>query len=154
MRPFAILVAICSVWKNARDDANCDVSCGRSAPFGQCRSDARCGFGLDVALAESVFCPAGSSTPSTVTAGYYSSGIGDPKFPKQTRDQERECNPPYWCPGGSGSTDGKKNDGKKKLVLQSETVSLTRDFLSSTQKLEQQVDKLRAENDALTSIES
>ena len=36
----------CSVWKNARDDANCDVSCGRRARFGQCqiqRKIAKCG---------------------------------------------------------------------------------------------------------------
>ena len=42
-------------------------------------------------------------------AGYYAAGIGDPDHEEETRDQEKECKPPNYCPGGGTTGDGKEH---------------------------------------------
>ena len=58
--------------------------------------------------------------------------VGD--LPQSAHDQPREVT---------------KREEHKHDVLQAECISLTREFLVNTQRLEGEVDKLRAENDQL-----
>lgn len=51
--------------------------------------------------AADVFCPAGSSAPTTVTNGYYTTnGDEGPEGDKLTRYSERKCEPGSWCSAG------------------------------------------------------
>ena len=82
-----------------------DTICGTSGAPSNCRS--RCGY--NSAVPEAYYCPAKSSAPIAVRAGYYSAGIGDPHKPTESRDQEKECKPPFYCPGGGTVGDGKEH---------------------------------------------
>ena len=81
-----------------------DTVCGAAGAPTNCRK--RCGYGLP--NPESYFCPAGSSIKTAVRVGYYAAGIGDPANEEETRDQEKECKPPYYCPGGGTLGNGEE----------------------------------------------
>ena len=59
----------------------------------------RCGYTF-ITAKRKVYCPARSSTYTYVSPGNYVAGIGDPDHPLETRDQEKPCKPPNYCPGG------------------------------------------------------
>ena len=86
-------------------EGTADIVCEYfSVNLDNCRS--RCGYNTN--KPEAYFCPARSSTRSVVSAGYYAAGIGDPDHEEETRDQEKGCKPPNYCPGGA------LGDGKEK----------------------------------------
>ncbi len=73
--------------------------CGTPGAPANCRR--RCGFGESAANRQKYWCPARSSARQVVRPGFYSAGIGDPEHPEETRDQEKQCQPPNYCPGGT-----------------------------------------------------
>jgi hypothetical protein len=78
--------------------ANTVCGAGGVGPPANCRH--RCGDIFPASETEKVFCPARSATYTLVSPGNYAAGIGDPDHPKLTRDQEKPCKPPNYCPGG------------------------------------------------------
>jgi len=81
-----------------------DVVCAPTGTPNNCRK--RCGYGLS--NPEAYFCPARSSSRTAVPAGYYAAGIGDPDHEEETRDQQKVCKPPNYCPGGGTVGNGKE----------------------------------------------
>jgi len=49
---------------------------------------------------KSLYCPVGSTTPTVVSQGYYTSGYGDIDDQENTRTSQIQCSPGTWCKNG------------------------------------------------------
>jgi len=91
-----------------------DKVCVGTADKSNCRK--RCGYGETASKKEAYFCPARSATRTAVDPGYYAAGIGDPDHEEETRDQQKKCKPPNYCPGGGPLVAGETCPGTKGQV--------------------------------------